>query len=295
MHLLTTIVGSLPRSWIRAVSGSQWRHPLLKRGFEWAASRFRNRDGTIQSGIGKGLRFNPGSSNAGYVLGTSEPGLQRVLSTLLRPGMTVYDVGANVGFVSILSAHLVGPSGKVFSFEPLPSNADMVEHNARLNNFDQVSVRREAVSEADGEARFKVSAEASTLGMLENSTFAKQDDAVVEFIPVKVRSLDSLAILDNLPRPDAIKIDTEGAEVDVLRGAVETIRAARPLLLIELHGTNADIARTLEELSYHALVMGTEDPIATAYWNSFVLAAPSERQDLIDLIAPFRSPEKEGR
>jgi FkbM family methyltransferase len=295
MQVLTTIVGALPRSWVRAVSRSQWRHPLLKRGFEWAADRFRNRDGTIQSGVGRGLRFNPGGSNAGYVLGTSEPGLQRLLATLLRPGMVLFDVGANVGFISILAARLVGEEGRVISFEPLPVNADWLEHNVRLNRFDRVTVRREAVGLADGESRFQISAVSSTLGMLETSRFAKQDDVIAGIIPVKVRSLDSLGAEGSLPRPEVIKVDTEGAEVDVLRGAAEMIRAARPILLIELHGTNADVARALDEYSYHAVVMGTPQPVAEAYWNAFVVAVPAERRDLINAVEPFCAPACEAR
>lgn len=294
MQLLVKVIGSMPRSWIQAVSRSQWRHPLLRRGFEWAADRFRDRDGVIQQGIGKGLRFNPGRSNAGYLLGTAEPGLQHVLSSLLKPGMTVYDVGANVGFVSVLSAHLVGSGGRVFSFEPLPSNADQVEHNARLNQFSNITVRREAIGLADTQTRFLVSSVA-TLGMLESSGFAKPSDEIVGEIPVTVRSLDSLRAEGTIPPPDVIKVDTEGVEADILLGSAETIRTARPILLIELHGTNVPIAKALDDLGFHAVVMGSKQPVAEAYWNAFVIAAPEERRDLVEVLDQFRAAEHEAR
>src|SRR5690242_341237 len=111
MAVLAKVVGLLPHSWIRTVSRAQWRHPWLKRGFDLVANRIRNQDGTIRQGVGKGLRFNPGASSPGFLLGTTESGVQNALAALLKPGMTVLDVGANVGFLSVIAARLVGPTG----------------------------------------------------------------------------------------------------------------------------------------------------------------------------------------
>jgi FkbM family methyltransferase len=282
MQLFLSLAGWLPRSWLLAISGARWRHPWLKRGLEWVGDRIRNRDGTIQHGLSKGLLFNPGPSQAGYLVGTSEPGVQRMLATFLKPGMTAYDGGANVGFISILAAHLVGPDGHVFCFEPLPSNADRIEHNARLNGFAQITVRREALGGAESQGRFLVAPNVTQGQLL---TACSRPDAIVEEIPVKVRSLDRLIADDRLPRPDFIKLDVEGAEADVLDGGKATFRQARPILLVELHGTNAQVARTLEDLEYHAVVMGApSQPIAEAHWNAIVVAVPRDRPDLVHLL-----------
>ena len=71
MSPLVDLVGQLPRPWLKAIAQLQWCHPLFKLGFAWAADQFRSQDGIIQQGIGKGLRFNTGNSNAGYLLGTT--------------------------------------------------------------------------------------------------------------------------------------------------------------------------------------------------------------------------------
>lgn len=281
MNLALKIVGLLPVSWIKAVSRAQWRHRWLKRGFNWCAGRFKNQDGEISNGIGKGLRFNPGGSNAGYLLGTSEPGVQAVLAALIKPQMTVYDVGANVGFLSLIASRLVGPNGCVVCFEPLPSNASQIEHNARLNGFMRISVRSEALGAMDGTANFLVSAD-PTLGKLAmlGSSVPKQAGEIT----VTVRQLGSLIEEANLPLPHLIKIDVEGAETDVLAGAANCLRKARPLLMIELHGTNAAVSAALKSMDYHAVVLGSRKAIVDSPWNAYVIAAPKEHMGFVQAV-----------
>lgn len=283
-NLLVNLVSVLPRPWIKALSSAQWKSRWFKRAFDWGKKRLVNRDGIIQQGVGKGLRFNPGHANAGYLLGTSEPEVQTALAALLRPGMTVYDLGANVGFLSVIAARLVGPKGRVICFEPLPSNAQQIEHNARLNGFTHMTVRREALGSADGESSFLVSAE-PTIGKLASvsATVARYQSS----INVVVRCLDTLIPEAGLSLPDAMKIDIEGAEVDALKGATNIIRQGRPLLLIELHDTNLGVAHQLSEWGYHAVVLGAAGTVAEALWNAFILAAPQERADLVAALQPL--------
>jgi hypothetical protein len=139
--LLLKLAGILPLSVIKAVSHEQWCHPWLRRRFDNCAARLRNQDGTIQQGAGKGLRFNPGCANAGYLLSTAEPEVQQALKMIVVPGTVVYDLGANVGFVTVIAASLVGPSGRVVAFEPVPDNFQWLQHNVRLNGFSQVLIR----------------------------------------------------------------------------------------------------------------------------------------------------------
>jgi len=286
MSLLTKLGGLLPRSWIKLISRAQWKHPLLKRLFDFGANKFRNQDDTIQQGAGRGLRFNVGQSNAGFLLGTAEPSVQFALRTLIQPGMTVYDVGANVGFLSVIAARFVGPSGCVICFEPLPDNVLQIEHNIRLNDFKQIRIRREALSDENGEASFLISAE-TTWGKLASvsSTVAKQ----VGEIKVPVRRLDSMIAGGELPLPDLIKIDVEGAEVAVLKGARESLNKARPIMLIELHGTNEGVNVELNELNYLTAVLGSAASIVEAPWDAYVVAIPSERADLSPSLDKLRA------
>ena len=150
MSLLARVVGVLPTSVIKAVSRAQWKHPLLRRSFGLIARLFRKQDGIIAKGLGKGLRFNAGNSNGGYLLGTSEPDVQEALAKLLKPGMVFFDIGANVGYLTILAARLVGPSGSVVAFDPVPDHAACIRRNAAMNRFEHVSVRPEAIGGENG-------------------------------------------------------------------------------------------------------------------------------------------------
>ena len=278
----------MPLSWVRAVSAAQWKHPWLRQAFQWCARRLRNQDGQIQRGAGKGLWFNPGQANAGYLLGTSEPEVQSALAALLRPGMTVYDVGANVGFLSVIAARLVGPAGRVVCFEPLPDNARQIEYNARLNGFAHVAVRAEALGAADGTARFLLSAE-PTWGALASAS--PKVNGQVNEAAVPVRRLDGAVADAGLPLPEVIKIDVEGAEADVLAGAAATLGEARPILMIELHGTNAAVADALHRLRYRARVLGRATAVVDSPWNAYVIAAPEERAEWVgalDRVCPPR-------
>jgi FkbM family methyltransferase len=290
MSLLHSLVGRLPRRWIKAVGRAQWKHPLLRRAVEFAADRFRRADSVIQSGAGKGLRFNAGSTNAGYILGTTEPDLQAALKALVTPGMSVFDVGANVGFFTVISARLVGANGKVIAFEPLPANVELLRHNAALNAFAHAAVRNEALGRATGTAPFIVS-DTPTWGRLAS---AGELPSEVGRIEVPLRTLDSLLFDEpaSVPRPDLIKIDVEGAEADVLAGAARVLREARPILLIELHGTNAAIADALEKLEYAAHVLGGGGiGVREANWDVKVIGVPRERDDLVDVISALQSPD----
>jgi hypothetical protein len=142
----------VPAGLLRRMGALQFSHPLIARGIVSVSRSIRYGDGTIRRGHGAGLRFNCGGSNAGYALGTSEPSIQDVFARCLRPGDTVYDVGANVGFFAVLAARFVGSEGRVVAFEPLPSSADMVRYNARQNGFETITVIEAAAWESSGEA-----------------------------------------------------------------------------------------------------------------------------------------------
>ena len=108
---------------------------------DWLPAMLRNREGRIQKGLGRGLRFNGANSAVGFLLGTHDLEVQHALARLLQPGMTVYDIGANVGFTAVLAAQRVGPQGRVICFEPLSANARQIRHNAVLNGFACMEVR----------------------------------------------------------------------------------------------------------------------------------------------------------
>jgi FkbM family methyltransferase len=285
MKLVARAAALVPRPLIRAVSHARWRWRWLSGVLDRVANQLREQDSVIQRGVGKGLKFNAGPSNAGYILGTTEPVVQDALKRYLKPGMTVWDAGANVGFFSMLAARLVGPGGRVVCLEPLSKNAKRVEYNAALNGFGHVIVRREALGRRDGRAPFVVAPE-STMGMLSESNFLKPDQRVVGEVEVPLRTIDSL-VAEGVPRPDLIKLDIEGTEADALAGGAETLRVVRPVLLVELHGTNQAVAEVLGRLGYHGAVIGSDRPIPEAAWNGYVVAVPADLEDLVRDVDSF--------
>jgi FkbM family methyltransferase len=284
---LLRLVGKLPQTWIKAIGRAQWKHPLLRSLYNRLAQRFKNQDLEIQKGFGKGLWFNGGRANAGYALGTTEPTVQHALATLLGAGMTMYDVGANVGFLTIIAGRLVGPTGHVVGFEPAPAVARQIEHNARLNGFTHVMVCQKALADTDGTAQFLVS---------DDPTWSKLAghhhtvDRPAGEITVSVCRLDTIVRDEDLPLPHLIKIDVEGDELLVLAGASDTLRRSRPLLMIELHGTNAVVAEALTNLRYHAVVLDDDVSIVEAPWYAHVIAAPLERGDWVRAVDSLHPP-----
>jgi len=270
----------MPKSVLKAAARAQWRHPLLKRCFDWSATRLRGKDSVIKYGVGQGLRFNTGNSNAGFVLGTAEPAVQKVMQMLVRPGATVYDIGANVGFLSVIAARLAGPSGRVFAFEPLLANFNQIQHNARLNGFDNLTAIHLAVGDHDGTSVFITSKNPTWGKLSEVAGSIAEESGTVEVV---VRRLDTVVSEQSLALPALIKIDVEGAEAQVFDGALETIRKAQPILMIELHGTNAAIAQRLKQIGYLAVVLGSSKSIEESRWDSYVIAFPARCPEMTEI------------
>jgi FkbM family methyltransferase len=275
--LVDSLLNQLPIGVVKSISALQWRAPWLRKAYLLAASRYTGRDGVIQRGPAQGLRFNSGPAcNAGFLLGTYEPCVQEIYAALIRPGMTVYDVGANVGFLSVLAAKLAGSHGRVICFEPLPANADAIEHNCSINGFQNMTVIREALGRKQERAEFLVSANVGW-GRLAGLPAGAPGD-LTEKLMVPVNSLDHW--LRELAPPDVIKIDIEGGEIEMLEGARQMLSEIRPIVLVELHGTNAGVDRILTEASYRSYVVGRACSVVDARWSALVLSAPSESMEL---------------
>ena len=190
----------------------------------------RFRDVEIQQGYAKGLLFRTGSGNPEYGLGINEIPVQEILVDLLKPGLVFYDIGANVGFFSMIAAKYLDPNGGVYAFEPLPENAKAIQHNVSINNFLQVEVIQKAVSNHSGKEQLLVS-DFSGGSSLESGD--RPPDLVGE-IEVDVVTIDDFIISENASPPDVVKIDVEGVEINVLEGMKETIAEFRPVVIYEI-------------------------------------------------------------
>lgn len=163
------------------------------------------------------------ASRINFFLGTYEPEQTQAFERVIRPGDAIYDVGAHFGYYTLLSSALAGPEGKVIAFEPSPPNLGYLQKHIHINRCDNVSVLELALSDHEGTARFENRAGSGTARL--------SPDGAIE---VRVTSLDAIAA--GLPAPRVLKIDCEGAEVEVLKGGEKTIRSARPAIFLSTHG-----------------------------------------------------------
>ncbi|MDA2914709.1 FkbM family methyltransferase, partial [Acidobacteriia bacterium AH_259_A11_L15] len=175
------------------------------------------------------------SCRAAFRLGMHEMAVQRALERDVRAGMTVYDIGAHLGFFTLGLARLVGPAGKVFAFEPLPENARALRENVALNDSlaGRVRVVEAAVSEASGRRAFygQVNSAQGRLG--------GPGARPCQTYQVKTLALDDFVFSRREPAPHLIKLDAEGAEGAALQGARRLLEEARPVCLLEVHGEEA--------------------------------------------------------
>lgn len=181
-------------------------------------------------GVLKGFRMRVDwQLHRSFAYGSWEPEVVRSIQDHVHPGTRVLDIGAQSGFYSLLLSRLVGPEGMVFAFEPLPANFRILEENLSLNSIQNVMIRREAVSDLSGNIIFEFPREEVSLiagPLLESDNLAT--------FQVPAISLDDF--VRDTGRPiQFIKMDVEGAETAVLRGAVQTLKAFHPSMVIELH------------------------------------------------------------
>jgi FkbM family methyltransferase len=164
----------------------------------------------------------------------------RFVRGLLRPGDSAIDVGGHIGFFTMQMAAAVGPEGRVYAFEPLDTNAELLERSIAENGFgDRIRFRRAAVGAEAGTATLTFPVETLNSGgayLLRDGTAALAGNRRQE---VPLVALDAL----DLRRPVRfIKMDVEGAEPQVLRGAAQILREDKPLILSELHPTQLERA-----------------------------------------------------
>lgn len=158
----------------------------------------------------------------------------RFIRRQVREGMTVYDIGANRGQMALLFSRLVGPSGRVLSFEPVPELYRSLKRNLQLNALTNVEARQEALAEENGTRAFLFSQDFSTQGKLAGVE-PSHAGLETQTLDVTTVALDSL-IESGAPAPDFLKIDVEGGAALVFRGARRLLTDRAPPIYLELHG-----------------------------------------------------------
>jgi FkbM family methyltransferase len=184
----------------------------------------------ILQGPLRGKRWIVGSSTNGCWLGSYEYRKQRALSAKVRRGFVVYDLGAHVGFYSLLASTLVGSEGRVFSFEPAPNNLKILKRHLTLNHVHNCTIFEAAVGSQSGTAAFDLGP-----GSSEGSLKTQGQAGAAATLTVRVCVLDELAAAGQIMPPDVIKCDIEGGEYDALRGASRLLQDHRPAIFLATH------------------------------------------------------------
>lgn len=189
-----------------------------------------------------------------HFFGSYEPEVRDQFKRWLRPGDVAIDVGANVGWHTLLMANLVGPAGRVYAFEPNETTRTRLLTAIDINALTQVVVDPRAASEAPGIVGFR----APVAGDLWDGTGRLIDDRASAGTQIECVSLDAFAADWGIDRLALVKIDVEGWELSVLRGARRVLDALRPGLVFEYDpkyvsrcgGSGADLTRYLADRSY---------------------------------------------
>lgn len=208
--------------------------PLLGRVSRWYAGQYaENSVVQIRHGPAAGLLWQRHHRYVnGYWIGHYELPIQEALKRELKPGHTFFDFGAHAGFFTLVAAQLVGPGGHCVAFEPLPENCASIREQIAVNSLCPCSVVNEAISDSVGSAFFSFSATALSTAHLGESRPRERQ------LAVKVTTVDGACV--RFGRPDFIKMDIEGSEIQALKAASHTLRHLRPGWLIELHGPECE-------------------------------------------------------
>jgi FkbM family methyltransferase len=188
-----------------------------------------SRSRTVVRGLASGYRIcvSP-AENLGYLVGTAEPHLQRVIKDYVAAGDTVYDIGANIGYVTLSLAKRVGSEGRVVAFEPVPRNVDLLRKSIEINGLKNVQIFDLAASDNSGQTVIRLHRNWSTASLV----WHQHDPAVTELV-IRTVAIDELFEAGKLGHPRFVKIDVEGAEGFVVRGMRRTIASSQPVLFVE--------------------------------------------------------------
>ena len=204
--------------------------------------------------------------------GNLEFSVQEALVRHLERGAVMYDIGANLGFFSLVAARLLGPEGRVYAFEPAPDNAAAITRNARLNQLENIDVIPRAVSSRGGTARLQV-VDDQSWSRLEEFGEHPDTERVLEVATV---TIDELVQSGALPPPAVVKIDVEGAELAVVEGMAATIERYQPAIVCELHETHEGFAAAMAAHAYRVVNLEGPGPIEGDRSSHHALALPPQ-------------------
>jgi FkbM family methyltransferase len=198
------------------------------------------------------------------------------LYPLVKQGMVILDVGGNIGETALNFAKLTGVNGRVISFEPVPETYRKFLVNLKLNDFSWLKAEQIALSDTTEKLYFDPASYNNSGGI-----YMRKNTDGLNF-SVNALRLDEYVISENLARVDLVKIDVEGFELNVLKGAVHTLKLMRPVLFVEINGYNlsrqqastAQIFNLLSDAGYSIFCEGIRVTVPPDKLHYDIIAMP---------------------
>ncbi|HOJ01978.1 MAG TPA: FkbM family methyltransferase [Anaerolineaceae bacterium] len=251
----------LPPRWKTALYRSRKLSGLIRNNLNSAAPQGMSTI-SIAGGMNKDMQLKLDmQTEKDYWLGTYEVDLQDAIKKYCERGMVVYDVGANIGYISLMFAKQSGETGRVFAFEPLPANCARLQENIELNDLTgRIHLTQAAVVDKPGKISFMVH-QSGAMGKAQGSL--GRDEHYMRAIEVKAITLDDFIFQQGHVCPDLVKMDIEGGEVLAIKGMQRTLRECNPIMLVEIHSHSAleCLWEAFQKADYHLYKMEKAYPL----------------------------------
>jgi FkbM family methyltransferase len=229
---------------------------LLRRYYDEAAMQLR-RGGSVVMVQGLRMRLDEQDSLKLSVRGVHERAGTELVKELVKPGWTVLDIGAHIGYYTVLCARAVGEMGKVYAFEPSSKSAGLLTENVRLNKLDNVVIVKKAVGDASGPTSLYLAGDSG-----DHRVFDSRDGRAI--VSTESTRLDDIKALRE-QTVQFIKMDVQGSEASVLRGARELLERSSDVVImtefwpygLALAGSDpASFLRELDALGFRLSIVG---------------------------------------
>ena len=204
----------------------------------------------MRRGLFRGIRLKIDPARQLFLMVRDiEPYLQKIMKKHIKHNDIVFDIGSNIGYTSIAMSKIVGDSGLVYAFEPVPTNIDDFKTNIALNKCNNITLISKALSNVNEITNFRIPEMGKNLSMA-SMIWHKKDDSVLT-LQLETIILDEDQHLKDLT-PSFIKIDVEGSEGKVILGIQNLIKRSRPVIFIECSKNGREnVWKVLKDLNYH--------------------------------------------
>jgi FkbM family methyltransferase len=202
-----------------------------------------------------------------YFFGTQEEEITKLIRRLVKPGQVWLDIGANIGYFTVILARAVGASGKVYAFEPNPEVAKLIRASLELNQLRNVILTEAATSDSAGEMVLRIPLNSKGgVPVTGRASLVKHRDIVESYdLKTEVMTLDHFIALQKIEKIDFMKIDIEGAEIMAFRGMEVTLKQNPPKIIVseitfypDSAATPIELIEYLKNFGYQAFQIRTD-------------------------------------